>query len=419
MRIAFVVGEFPALSETFILNQITRLLEQGVEIDIYAERPRRENTVHADVEKFGLRQLTKYENLPENRLNRLLFAPKLWAGFLPKNFRVLLKSLNFFQYGWLSTSLRISFSARPFLTAKPYDILLCHFYTNGQKTVRLREIGAVKGKIVTIIHSFDITKDTRKSDRDFYTELFAKGDLFLPISEYWARYLENQGCPKEKILVHHVGVDCEKFSPKNVEKTDEKFRILSVARLVEKKGLANAVRAVVELKRTNPNDEIEYIIIGDGVLRASLKSLIYELKAENFITLIGEKIQTEVIQNLLVADVVLAPSITTHDNDCEGIPVILMEAMACGLPVISSQHGGIAELVKDKVSGFLVSENDITALKNSLNIFLRNPQQRTEMGKRGREIVVEHFNLAKQNEILLDICRKISGETTNENTLDK
>ena len=210
MKIAFVVGEFPALSQTFVLNQITGLINRGHEVDIYAEHPAsNDKKQHSDIEHYGLLQHTCYERLPANHFLRVLKSPNL---LLLKNKQSLLQRislLNFFRYGLLSVSLRLLYASIPFAKNGSYDIIHCHFGSSGEKLVPLRESGIVRGKIITSFHSTDLT--TYPDGKPIYNRLFERGDLFLPISDQWKRKLIEIGCPPKKTLVHHMGVDCLKF----------------------------------------------------------------------------------------------------------------------------------------------------------------------------------------------------------------
>ena len=121
----------------------------------------------------------------------------------------------------------------------------------------------------------------------------------------------------------------------------------------------------------------------------------------------GWKDQHEVIEILNEASIMLAPSITSKDGDREGIPVGLMEAMAVGLPVVSTYHSGIPELVKDGISGFLVPERDVDALAQKLGYLIENPDKWAEMGLAGREYVENFYDINKLNDQLVDTYQNL------------
>ncbi|MGV2831203.1 glycosyltransferase [Myxosarcina sp. GI1(2024)] len=213
---------------------------------------------------------------------------------------------------------------------------------------------------------------------------------------------------KKKIIVHHMGINCDDFAFIPREPTaDSSTKLVSVCRLVEKKGIEYAIRAVAKLARSRRN--IEYNIVGDGELKPKLQELITELNIGDRIKLLGWKQKTEVIDLLNNSDLLLAPSVTARNGDREGIPVALMEAMAMGLPVISTLHSGIPELVEHGVSGFLVPERDSDAIAEKLEYFLEHPEVWTEMGKAGREIVTQNYNIDKLNNRLVEIYQDLSA----------
>lgn len=408
MKIAFIVNNFPVLSQTFILNQITGLIEKGSAIDIYAN-PSHELKVHADVNNFNLMKRTYYFNTTsKNTLINLLKSLILTLENSLKYPKFLHCLVNGFQ-STKEASLPIwmlPYIAVPFLPAKNYDIIHCHFGPNGLKGILLKKLGLIQGKLITSFHGYDITHYIEKSGRNPYEYLFEIGDLFLPISEHWKNKLIELGCNENKIIVHRMGVDCRKFSfTPRYPTYDGQVRIVTIARLVEKKGVEYGIRAIAKLAKTN--SRIEYNIIGDGPLMNPLQERIKELGVESTVKLLGWKQQDEVVEILNNSHILLAPSVISKDGDQEGIPVVLMEAMAMGLPVVSTLHSGIPELVKDGVTGFLAPERDVDALADKLNYLIEHSELWIEMGQAGRKHVEEHYNINKLNDNLVKIYKNL------------
>ena len=241
-----MVGTFPALSETFILNQITGLIERGHSVSIFAERTSRDAEEHPDVERFGLRRLTRYESLPDRFSARLARLPRAWRPSAAA-----LRALNVARYGGNAASLRLSWAVRMVDGAGDFDVIQCHFGALGLKAALLRELGALTGKIVTAFHGEDITNYPRQFRGNVYAPLFEHGDLFLPISARWNSELIALGCPPSRIRVHRMGVDLRHFPPlaprSAVGRSDGRLRIITVARLVEKKGVGVAIRALAAM----------------------------------------------------------------------------------------------------------------------------------------------------------------------------
>ncbi|WP_020619915.1 glycosyltransferase [Paenibacillus daejeonensis] len=404
MRIAVFADYFPALSETFVLNQVTGLLDRGHEVDIYATAPRQENTRHPDVAAYNLDARCRYRQMPPGKLARYAKLLPLLARHLFKAPGALLGALNPIRYGREASSLNLFYSAVSLLEAdrREYDIIYCHFGPTGKLAAALQGIGLLKGKLITTFHGADITSYLQQRGEQVYRELFRQGDLFLPISERWRTQLMKLGCPEERITIHRMGIDSSRFAYRPpVEGEDMPLRLVTIARLVEKKGVAYAIQAAAALAAEGR--EVKYTIIGDGPLREELQQLILSLEMGEHIRLVGPKGQNEVLNILRQSDLMVAPSVTAANGDQEGIPVVLMEAMAIGLPIVSTWHSGIPELVEDGASGYLVPERDEQGLAHKLKLLMDNRHQWPEMSRRGREIVEQSYDIHRLNERLEDI----------------
>lgn len=410
MRIAFIVWEFPALSETFILNQIVGLINRGHEVDIYAFRPRDEPTVHPDINQYNLLARTYYSpQIPNNYFLQVLKSISLLFANFHKAPVVLLRALSVFKYGKQFGFLTLLYEVIPLLGKQSsYNIIHCHFGMSGIKGSVLREIGAIQGKLIVTYYGLDISEYLQKYGDNIYDELFDTGDLFFPISELMKRRLIKLGCAQKKIIVHRLGIDCGRFffTPRQPN-ADGSIHLVTIARLVEKKGVEYAIRAVARLANVNQN--IEYNIIGDGPLRENLQQLIRELDADDTVKLLGWKQQQEIVEILNSSHILLAPSVTSEDGDQEGTPTVIMEAMAMGLPILSTQHSGIPELVENGVSGFLVPERDVDALAEKLRYLVEHPEVWPDMGRAGRAYVEECHNIDKLNDRLVAIYQQLSS----------
>ncbi len=406
MKIAFFLNRFPMLSQTFVLNQITGLIDCGHEVDIYAIRPENDTKMHADVTKYNLLNRTHYfRDIPSNKLLRGVTVVSLLIKNYYRKPTSLLKFLRFSSYGKISV-VKILCAIDAFPAKGVYDIIQCHFGPNGILAVILRNIGVIEGKIVTTFHGYDISSYIKKNGDDVYKNLFGEGDIFLPISERWKNALIEMGCDERKIFVHRMGIDTSKFlcSPRN-HKENGKVRLLTICRLVEKKGVRYAIRAVAKILGRYPN--LEYKIAGDGPLKVQLEDLIKELNIQDNVKILGWKNQEEIVELLKDTDILIAPSITGTDGEQEGIPVALMEALAQGLPVLSTQHSGIPELIQDGESGFLVREGDVDALAERLEFFLVHPETWSKMGRAGREHVEKYYNIDTLNDRLAGLYQEL------------
>jgi colanic acid/amylovoran biosynthesis glycosyltransferase len=401
MRVAFFVGRFPALSETFVLNQVTGLIDRGCEVDIYPLHGPGESRHHPDVARYRLLERVH----PQRTFGaRLLRAPGQILRGLPRAPVACLRALDVFRLGRDAAYLRIFHQVAPLLERRPYDAAVCHFGSVAVSALRLKELGALTGKFVSVFHGHDLSQYLRIHGEGAYDRLFAGGDLFLPVSERWKRRLLELGCPAGRLAVHRMGIDPDRFSFRHrLPPEDGPVRLLSVGRLVEKKGFEFGIRAVAELLRREPARKLEYTILGYGPLRESLEATIHALGVQDVVRLGGSVTQDEVLAAMRAAHVLLAPSAMGCTGDEEGVPVVLMEAMATGLPVVSTSHSGIPELVQDGVSGRLVPERDVEAMVDALQSLLDQPESWSRLGHAGRRRVEADFNIHKLNDRLVEL----------------
>lgn len=400
MKIAFIVGEFPSLSETFILNQITGLIDLGHNVEIFAQEGNFNGKIHPNVLNYNLKKRIHYFNIPPHRIKRITKA----ILFLTTNFYrspiKILKSLNIFKYGKHALSLNLFFVVISFLD-KNFDIIYCHFGHIGNMGVCLKQIG-INGKLITAFHGVDMRMETDKG-KNIYRNLFNIGDKFLVASDYGYKKLLQFGADSKKINLHPYGIDVNKFSrqlPAFIKKNN-KVRILTVARLVEEKGLEYSIKAMRELLNNNLKINLEYRIIGGGYLEIPLKKLVKKLGLTKIIYFLGPMTQGEAIQEMKKAHIFFLPSIS------ESFPVVLLEAQAIGLSIVATKVGGIPENIVDKKSGFLVPARDIKAMAKKIEYLIRNPEIRLQMGTFGRKRIIKNYDINKLNSGLIKIFQSL------------
>lgn len=432
LRIAVFLGSFPVVSETFILRQITGLLERGHDVDIYADTAGEPNApVQPEVSQHRLLERTTYMNMPPEvcpwempvwpltgetwlpgaeqaipNIRRLLRAwPQFARAFLHSP-TLAVQVLNSAEYGFQAASLSaLHRLSKLNEVTKRYDVLHAHFGPVGNS---YRFVASLwQSPLLVSFHGYDVSSVPRKDGPGVYAQLFADAAGLTVNSDFMAGKLRALGCPPEKIHKLPYGLDVAQFTaPERARHVGEPMRVLTVGRLVEKKGLEYSIRAVATVRATHP--EVRYDIIGDGPLRAQLQSLIEGLRQHEAITLHGAK-EGDVIRAFLAeAHLFVLASVTSGDGDEEGTPVSLLEAQASGLPVIATRHAGIPEIVRDGETGFLVAERDVDALTMRLTELVENPSLGMEMGRRGRRFLTAWDNAATLQK-LEQLCACLIG----------
>lgn len=403
MKILFVVEHFPSFSETFVLNEVTGLLDLGHDVWIYAVGNPSAPVVHSDVEKYRLKErIFPNAHVPVSKLKRLAglmkWLPKLVAKCGLSAFSV----FNVYRHGKSALNLGLFYSCIPLLRRDTsFDAVHCHFGDKGALALVWQQIGLISGPISTVFHAHELCRLSNAEGKRLYGALLQSNALLLPISQRWQKRLISWGALPERTLVHHMGVDLEKFEySSHLPSSDGPIRILTVARLVEQKGYEYAIRAIASL-RTLTSRDLKYTIIGagdgGGNLEDSLKCLVDELEIADTVSFAGPQPQHIVRDYISKANIFLLPSVTTADGYQEGIPVALMEAMAAGLPVVTTRHSGIPELVEDGVSGFLAEERAVTPLAEAMTCVIQDRELAGRIAAGARAKVETEFNLLTLN----------------------
>ena len=404
MRIAVLASEFPVLSETPFLNQITGLVRRGHEVSIFAERPQAGVTFHPDIERLGL--AARYPiSLPTS--GRWHEAVRMLAARGGSERRVLLRTLDplrFWRRAWTLEEFR---RAASFLPAVRYDACYAAFGQDGLRALRLQRSGALAGPLAVAFRGADITKFVAIRGTRVYRALFRRAGLLLPVCDAFARRLLALGAPPERVVVHRTGIDLTRWPWQGRRvRPPGPLRLLTIGRLVEKKGIGYVLDAVRRLgDRGVP---VEYELAGEGPLRKHLEAEGRRLGIEQQVRFLGWQSQQQVHEALDRADLLVAASVTAENADEEGIPNVLKEAMAVGVPVVSTRHGGIPELVEHGVSGILVPERDAQALAVQLAELAAHPERRAELADAGRARVEQDYDIERLNDRLATLFAGLS-----------
>jgi colanic acid/amylovoran biosynthesis glycosyltransferase len=404
MRVAFLPGEFPMLSETPVLNQITGLVARGHEVDIFGDRPRG-GTYHPSIDSFKLQDHTWYRpDLPATTWGRWRRAWQLYAAAAPESRGPLLRSMNILRFGTRAATGRLPLQTAQFLPPRRFDIIQAGFGEQGLKALRMLKVGAISGPLLTAFRGADLTRFVRSRGNRVYAGLFQAGDRFLPVCQTFAVRLARMGCPPERIVVHRTGIDVARFAFKPRSPSD-RLALISIGRLTEKKGLHDAIAAFAALKQSGAG--ADYTIVGDGPERAALEAQARELGVADSLHFAGALPQQQVLERLSRSDVLMAPSVTATDGDEEGIPNVLKEAMAVGVLVVSTRHSGIPELVEDGETGFLVAEHDVPGLAGKLKLIGGKPDVWAGIQVAARRRIEAEYDIERLNDQLVSLYQNL------------
>ena len=229
--------------------------------------------------------------------------------------------------------------------------------------------------------------------------LFEAVPLVFARSQSLADRLILLGCPPEKLRINHTGIPLNEFPFVDRQPPpDGKWRVVQACRLIPKKGVATSLRAFAIFKRDNPQGE--FFIAGKGPLQPELEMLAAGLGIYKDVHFVGFLSQPKLLELYASSQLFLHPSETSPNQDQEGVPNSVLEAMATGLPVAATRHGGIPEAVDHGHTGWLVPEEDHAALANAMQEITRSPGLLREMGLRARAAVTDRFEQDAQINLL-------------------
>ncbi|UCI07720.1 glycosyltransferase [Mesorhizobium sp. B1-1-8] len=388
MRVGFVVGEFPLLSETFVVDQMAGLLTRGFDVEVVCNRVRTDDRIDRRSEPMAT----------------LLARTQRWWKWAAGLDGLISRLPPRLRYK-ASIALDIVFARR----LNRCDVIVAHFGQNGERAVALKKWKFLKPPIITIFHGADVAIPSHQAVLAAqYDGLIKRGALNLTVNEFFRGMLLAAGASQAGTAVHHMGIDPREISYRWQSWEGTQLIVTTVCRLVEKKGVEFALRALAVMAAAHPQIDWRYDIVGDGPLRPSLEKLADELGLTGRVTFLGSLSHMDVKRRLRMAHLFLLPSVTASDGDMEGIPVALMEAMAAGLIAVSTYHSGIPELIVDQETGFLTPERDIPALADKLVWVAEHPEECERVALAARRKVEEHFNADVLNERFAQIVAQVA-----------
>lgn len=402
--IVHVLDAFPSKSETFIINHIIECEKKGYNSVILANKvyPLSESSQEELIKSFGLQKVAKSYNpkLPNNKFLRVLKALMVLLKHL-NNYKVFIKTLNSDRYGLKAKTLKMWFQAAVFIQYKNIKMFHAHFGVNGKLLAEMKEIGAIKGDIITSFYGYDTfsTESNREELKTYYKGVFKASKQIITSSHYLFSNLKMLEVPEEKLRVNPVGVDVTKFTFKE-HPFKKRLNIITVGRLIELKGQHLGIEAVSLLLKKG--HQITYTIVGYGEEDENLRAQISKSGFQENIKIEAGGSQKRVRDLLYNNHVFLMTSITDSFGRAEGQGLVIAEAQSAGLPVVAFDSGGISDSIQDHKTGYLVEEKNSQQMADKLENFIHNPDLIYKMGKAGRQFVEVHFNSEKQSEKLIE-----------------
>jgi colanic acid/amylovoran biosynthesis glycosyltransferase len=382
------MSRFPKLTETFVLFEILSHEDAGLNIEIYPLLRERGAVMHREAERL----VGRAHYLPmlspailASQLHHLRHRPRAYARALLDVIRGTWGSMNFF-FGGLAVFPKVAHMAR-LMARDGITHVHCHFANHPTLA------GFIIGRLTGIPYSFTAHGSDLHVDRHMLCPKVREAAFVVPISEFNRQVIVDECGEATNLVVIHTGVETDHFRPPAGGRDVDIFRIVCVGTLHEVKGQ----RYLVEACRRLADDGVpfECRIIGDGPDRDVLAGLIRDSGLEDRVVLDGELDRGRLSERLAAAHVLVAPSVPTAQGKREGIPVVLMEAMSSGLPVVASRLSGIPELVEDGASGLIVPPRDVDGLADAVRRLRDDPALRQRLASEGRRTVERDFDIRR------------------------
>lgn len=257
--------------------------------------------------------------------------------------------------------------------------------------------------LVVHFHGFDAShQPTLDTYADGYAEMFRVAAAIVVVSHDMRSRVLALGAPEDKVRLCPYGVDTAAFAAAAPESAPPRF--LSVGRFVEKKAPHLAILAFERASRTEPS--MRLTMVGDGQLLGACRHLVAALGLDDRVEFVGPLSSSAVAERMRSARAFVQHSVVAHDGDAEGLPVAVLEASASGLPVVATRHAGIPDAIEDGVTGLLADEDDIEAMADHLLRLAQEPEIAAEMGRRGRQRIIERFSQDQAIARLADVVER-------------
>ena len=406
MKIAYIMSRFPHLPETFILREMIELENNGLEIALYPLMCQEQTVIHQEAHQWLARaNCTPFFSGEVLRAFAITFIKqplklaRLWLRTLLENFtspKFLVRALTLFP--------KAVYFARQ-IQHENIEHIHAHYATHPALTAWIiHQLTGISYSMTVHAHDIFVEKamlETKLRDAEF----------IVPISQFNREYLAQEAGSwvHSKSHVIHCGIFPKDYPSRQAPSwQNQPFEIITIGSLQPYKGQKYLLEACAILR--NRDFPFRCRIIGGGELHTQLQQQIQSHDLGSHVELLGPLPQDEVARLLLTAHCYVQPSIITPSGKMEGIPVSLMEALACCLPVIATDLSGIPELIRPGETGTLVPPEDPLALVNALTTVHENPEDAIRMAAAGRDLVLKDFDLNKNGKLLAELFElKLSG----------
>lgn len=395
MKVAYLLKTFPKLSETFILNEVIELERQGLQLHIFSLREPSETKVHPAVAEVRapvthIRHTPPYQRVPFERMAHKIQLMEDRRYLLLRHPIRYFRALRFHaRYGARKRHFDQALALARELLRGAFTHVHAHFANEPASVAELAH------RLTGCRFSFTAhAKDIYLTDAAELARKMAAAEFVITCTGFNRNHLAKLAGGDAPIHLCYHGVDLSRFSGEPQARSGSPAEapvILSVGRFCEKKGFRYLLQACHRLKQQGRRFVCR--IVGFGPLQRELEELIRTLDVQDCVSLVGKLTQDKLIEEYRRADLFVLPCLVTDDGDRDGIPNVLVEAMAMGVPVVSTPVSGIVELVEHMHNGLLAAEKDAESLAAAMELMMDHPDLRARLRANARQKVMEGFSL--------------------------
>ena len=384
LNILFVNNVFPEPSQTFVVSQIRYAVNSGHNVEVIALKKGSGPPGLTDFWETQIPSVRYVAPINPFLLFRLLRATATHPWQILSGIHLV-----------AGRRIRRTHALAAVLPEKAPDVIVANFGENGIWAAWMKQNFFPQARLCVLFHGQDMSAFVHQHGWGPYRAIGPEIDLPLAVSKKWLSLLQSEaGMAHAKL--HYLGVDLRGIP--EWKGSGGQFSVLFVGRLVEKKGVDVLLSAAAALRERGLRFSVQ--IVGDGPKRFDLEAKVAHLALEGLVSFLGGLPHGEVLRRISEADCVVVPSVTAQNHDAEGIPVVAMEAMGSGAPVVATRHSGLPELIEDGVTGLLVPEGDPDAIADAISSVMQDLERAKRIGSQARRHIRTAFDGERQNELL-------------------